>query len=317
MTKGVLQADGTRCYTENCRIHNRGALPAVGAASVVDDAARNGRFQTSSAIEKVLREHKKLYRTKKSLEEASDQIVDTFYNANNVLPFAVANISRAALMGEDKGFNDTYDWDKMVELSNHMLEGIKSVHRVEPGTRVVIAATGEIGTISEVHNPLAKTPYRVHTDNFGSKNDFKFFSRSDITKVAEPADDAPTRAWVAFAAPDETLLVNAPAELLRQESDPKRYNAQALRGLAVADQEGVRKEFAEIADKWDHATVDRSKGITKGAISRFLKDEAAAQRPWLNTHERENVREGIANILAYIAPEVKVPLLNRPATVSA
>lgn len=311
MAKRVLQADGTYCYTENCRVHNRGALPAVGAASVVDDAARNGRFQTSSAIEKVLREHKKLYRTKKSLDEASEQIVDTFYNANNTMDpsFAVANISRAALMGEDKGFNDTYDWDKMVELSTHMLEGIKAVHRVEPGTRVVIGSTGETGTISEVHNPLAKTPYRVHTDSSGSKNDFKFFSRSDITKVAEPADDAPTRAWVAYAAPDETLLVNAPAKILRQESDPKRYNAQALRGLAVADQPKVREELEEIAAKWDRATVDRSKGITKGAITRFLVDEAAAQRPWLNTHERENVREGIANILAYIAPEVKVPRL--------
>jgi hypothetical protein len=311
MAKRVLQADGTYCYTENCRIHNRGALPAIGGASVVDDASRTTRLKSLDAIQEALTQHKNLYKTKKSLEEASEQIVDTFYNANNTLPFAVANISRVALLGEDKGFQDTYDWDRMVELSTHMLDGIKAAHRVDQNSRVVIAATGETGTVSETHNLLASKPFRVHTDDFGSRNDFKFFSRSELVKVDVPEDDAPTRKWVAYAKPDETLLVNAPAELLRQESDPARYNAQALRGIAPKDHAAVRAELGEIADKWDRATVDRSKGVTKSAIARFLKDEAGAARPWLTMEESENVRDAISNILAYVAPEVKVPRITR------
>lgn len=319
MAKRVLQADGTYCYTDNCRVHDRSGLPAVGAASLVADAGRATRTEVTGLIQQALTEHKSLYKTKKSLTEASEQITDTLYNANNMSPFAIANMTRVALAGTDKGFNDTYDWDRMVELSSHILDGAKAAHRIERGTRVVISATGETGTVSETHNPLSPRPFRVHTDSASSTNDFKFFSRSEIVKLNEPSSDAPAREQVAYAAPDATLKTSLVSALLREESDPERYNAQGLRGVTGGEYGllSLRDELQQVAHKWDSAHDGLSSArVTKGKISRFLRDEHRAARPWLNTEERENVRDAIANILAYTDAGAKVQRLTQPVAVA-
>jgi hypothetical protein len=302
MAKRVLQADGSYCYTENCKIHDR--LPAVGLASLVHDAQRGTRRDTVTAIESVLAQHKKLYRTKKPLHDVAEQITDSLWNADqrgNV----IGNIARRALKGEEKGFNDEYDWEKMKSLSDHIQGAIVREHQLDVGTRVIVADTGQIGHVKVADGTPAwlagsnPSHFQVEIEDNGRRTN-RSYTRAQLVKVNDvDAESLLAREQIAYAQEDELLPANVVSDLLRQEVADETYNAHALRGVGRDTRGTVQAEFRELAELWDasyqHAT------ISKDAIVRYLNRQTRVQHPNLDMDEAADYYQGLANLTAYLS----------------
>jgi hypothetical protein len=303
MAKRVLQADGSYCYTENCKIHDR--LPAVGLASLVHDAQRGTRRDTVEAIEEVLRVHKKLYRTKKPLHDVAEQITDSLWNADQRAGNLIGNIARRALKGEEKGFNDEYDWEKMTSLSDHIQAAIVREHQLDVGTRVIVAETGQIGHVKIADGTPAwlagpgPRQFQVEIEDNG-RPATRAFTRTQLVKINDIADeDLLAREQIAYAQENDLLPAHVVSDLLRQEVADDTYNAHALRGSASETRTIVQAEFRELADLWDASYQHET--ISKDNIVRYLNRQTRVKHANLDLDEAADYYQGLSNVGAYLA----------------
>lgn len=56
MARRVKQADGSYCYTENCRVHNRSLSDSTGLEAVLADAKETQRQQFATTTAEFIRE---------------------------------------------------------------------------------------------------------------------------------------------------------------------------------------------------------------------------------------------------------------------
>lgn len=297
MGKRVQQADGTYCYTENCRIHDRGDSNLTGAAAVIADNNRNTygvlANRISDTILYVIPEF-----SKKQANNIGNKLVDDIYNTGDTGPAQIGYKIAELIEGEGTALTPT-QMEKYYEIGHMVSSELFKKLVIQQGDQVIIKETGERGYVME-GSTFGNGRVRVDTQSLSGKN-YSFYTADEVAKI-QPNTSGLAREQIVSTSPDMLIHKETVYKLLDQETSVDTRNPQGLNGLSNEDALLVREEVIEAATRfqkgYDHDT------LTKGRIIRFVREEAAKNRTWLDEDDRETVRAGFTRILNYIDPKV-------------
>jgi len=297
MGKRVLQADGSYCYTENCRIHDRGDDNFTGSAAVIRDNERNTYALIAERIAGVIKNKLPEIPTKQ-VNNISNKLVDDIYNTSETLPSELAQKMCDLVYGENAEIAPA-EWQKFYE-AGHMVNSELIVNlTMKPGDEVIIRETGERGIVTE-GSSFAGSRVRVSTEN-ASNNDFKFFEPQEVAKI-QPNTKGLARELIVNSPRDILIHKSSLYDLLNEETSADTRNAQGLHGLTPEEAVVVRAQVMEEAEKFQRGYSHDT--LTKSRIIKFISEEAKKpNRTWLDEHDRALVQGAFTRILNYIEPK--------------
>lgn len=294
MGRKVPQPDGTNCYTENCRIHNRNNF--IGAEAAIYDAETTVRVQKVNSVTNILLERlgSVLYDPAKAAEHVVNRLEKTM-NTDDLPKY----IKEAIDKGKNKLPTQKWDEEKVWTASSLIRTELFNKSVILNGDQVIIKETGERGEVME-GNTFMGGLARVSTETRG-KNDFGWFKSDDLVKVVPATDDSPARQQILSAKKDSLLGKETLAAYIEEESNPAAANPQALHGLGSEKQKtAVQQELSEASERVRKGFSDT--GMTKDRMVRFLNDEFHKRRSWLDEVDRTNVKNAFFNLVNYLRP---------------
>lgn len=292
MARRVKQADGSYCYTENCRIHDRSG-DSTGLQAVVNDAkvARLNSFVSIAATE--LKERFNL-----SDEEATSigtRTVEGAMNSENgVSPFMISEAIKEASIAEGMDPTGIDTLASAYVIQNDMIQ--KAL--IKPGDEVILNETGERGTITEGSSAFGGS-IRFNPENIRSRNSFAWFSPNDVTKVTVD-ENAPARAQIVALPRDSYVPAKLVKQLFEEESSKTTPNAQAVKEFGrsgKAAKENLERFGTFLSEKYG------DKGLTKrnllSAITEMYDKPVARE---MSDSELKATKGGLRAILTYLDP---------------
>lgn len=300
MGKRVLQADGTYCYTDNCRIHDRNPEPVVGAAAIIRDSERNRYITIADDIAAYIKSETP--ELKNQAKNLGNELVDYIYNNSGVTAADLATHLYNMVYGDleqqiDGNQFDRKKYEKLYQVGQLVYHGTFHNLVVKEGDEVVIKSTGQRGTVSE-GSTFGNGRVRINTENGLS---FNWYTHKEVEKIL-PNPKGLAREQIISAPRDAVFPSKLFGKLLEQETDVATRNPQGLYGLSNEEALAVREEIVDdLAKRWVKGMS--GKEVTKFRFSRFLQEEIDKQRSWLSDEDRANVRQALKNIKDYIDPE--------------
>lgn len=301
MAKRVLQADGTYCYTEGCRIHDRSLESSVGSTSVIADARFRAVEQVRDSIRISIKELAE--GVTRNPFQNSDAVTRKLFHDNE--PLSGTSIGNMLVdEATQDGINpiSTGDAYKLYEAGRFAYGKIARDLIVTQGDQVILESTGQRGVVTEGSTAIGGR-VRVAVEDRFAPNDFAWHEPKDVVKI-QPATDENinyAREQIVAAPSDNYLPKESVYQLLDQETSVATRNPQALYDLTNEDQLTVREELMASAESFDKEFPRHQ--ITKGRIFQFLQDEAGKERSWLQPEDAAKVKKAYQNVLNYISPK--------------
>jgi hypothetical protein len=296
MARRVKQADGSYCYTENCRIHDRSG-DSTGLQAVLNDAkvsrAQVFADDTSHAIQSEL----------KVPDEVADRmgarVIETVMNSENgATAYTVAQAIHDAAIEEGL---DPYNWDTLpAAYATHNEMSHKAL--IRPGDEVILNETGERGTITEGTSTFGGA-VRFNPESIRSRNSFSWFDPSDVTKVI-PSEKSLVREQI-FAAPRDSLIpATTVKQLLDEETNKATRNAQGVKEVGRKGKV-ARENMLNLGDRIVKHYGSRA-GMTKGQIVSVLsKEYERPADPSMTDAEVKATKSALRNIITYLDPNTE------------
>lgn len=290
MGRRVKQADGKYCYTENCRIHDRGSVDSTGYNAIVDDLAHSQKQRVLSTTAKELKSL--TGGTEEQTSKAAEEIVASLFSrTSGVSPWEISETIKDkmvanGLTGSGEGVSATAYNIQYSRIQDNFIAS---------GDEVILKSTGERGVITE-GNAAFGGKVRFNPEDSRSRNSFAWFGAEDVVKVT---DDhmAPARQRI-VAQPRDALI---PASLVRsmfvQETDEDNRNAQAVKEFGRS-----KKVAAEALREYGEALSTRYKtsGLTKSHLVENLNREYQRPITGKTPAQIRAIKGGLRNIINYL-----------------
>ena len=292
MARRVKQADGSYCYTENCRIHDRSG-DSTGLKAVLNDA--------------------KVARAQVFAEDTS-QIVQSEFNVSEETASRIGARAIETLMNSE-GSVSAFDMGVAIKDASNA-EGVDlskfdimpaayAAHSaliqkaiIKHGDEVILNDNGERGRITEGNSGLGDD-VRFNPESIRSRNSFAWFSPSEVTKVVAN-EKAPARAQIVAMPRDEYVPAKLIKQLFSEESSKTTPNAQAVKEFGrsgKAARENLERFGNHLAEKFG------DRGLTKhnlmAAITEMYDKPVARE---MSDAELKATKGGLRGILTYLDP---------------
>lgn len=292
MARRVKQADGTYCYTENCRIHDRSG-DSTGLQAVLNDA-KVGRLNGFVASASSALQEQFNLREEEATSIGSRAIEGAMNSENGVTAYTISEAIKDAARAEGMDPSGLDTLPAAYIIHSEMI----TTALIKPGDEVILNDNGERGTIAEGSSAFGGA-VRFNPESSRSRNSFAWFQPSDVTKIT-PNEKAPARAQI-MAIPRDYFV---PAKLIKQlfieESSKTTPNAQAVKEFGrsgKAARANLERFGNHLAEKFgDH-------GLTKqnltAAIAQMYDKPVARE---MSDAELVATKGGLRGILTYLDP---------------
>lgn len=300
MGKRVKQADGSYCYTINCRVHDR-LTAAPGAGAVIYDAETAYYNSTEKIVLEALTEQKsfldKHAHRRHYLKKASRELVESYVKYGLPEPSEMNYQISRVIDGDAADLTaKPENWEMMSLLSQIIRSNLTRNSIISKGDQVVLRTTGQIGQVME-GSTLLGGRVRVHTED--GNDDFEWHQPGDVLKLDPTGNGLKARQKIISTAPDMYISKNEVRNLLEEEtntvSNPHPF---AYEGVPKENWLVVREELTEAGERFKNNYPHP--GAIRYRIIQFLKDEERKSRTWISEEERTHVRTGFQNIINYL-----------------
>lgn len=300
MARRVKQADGSYCYTENCRIHDRSHSDSTGLQAVLADAKESTRKRYAEGTANILT--KAINIDEGMARELSDQIVDTAFNSEEgINAYAISDILQRAA-NDPLGDQDADNLNASYKIYNSLLKG----QIIRQGDEVILNETGERGVITEGDTSFGGT-VRFNPENIHSRNSFSWFVHTAVTKVTAD-ENSLAREQILAASRDALIPVPLVKQMLEEETSKTTRNAQGLREFSKSGDAQTSKQMMkwfgdDLADKYGN------RGLTKQTLILALTKRSSTPYPGqdhASPHVQVALNEanaGLRNLLNYLDPQ--------------
>lgn len=291
MARRVKQADGSYCYTENCRIHDRSG-DSTGLQAVLNDAkvSRLNGFVTTAAT--TFQEQFNL-----SEEEATSigarAIEEIMNHKTGVTPYSLSEAIKDAARAEHMNPTGINTLSAAYTIHNEIIQTAV----VRRGDEVILNETGERGTIAEGDSGFGGM-VRFNPENLHSRNSFAWFEPNEVTKLT-PNDKAPARVQIVATPEDEYVPAKLIKQLFTEESSKDTPNAQAVKefGRSGKAARANLEKFGEyLAEKFP-------KGLSRQNLTAAIAQ--AYDKPIvreMSDAELKATKGGLRGLLTYLDP---------------
>lgn len=301
MARRVKQADGSYCYTENCRIHDRSFSDSTGLQAVLTDAKEAKRKEYSEGASNILLETVNIEET--TAKELADKIIDMTFNSDEeVSPYAISAVLQKAATNDALGDTDFLNLDAAHRIYN----SLRKNSIVRQGDEVILNENGERGTITEGDTGFGGV-VRFSPENIHSRNSFSWFKANEVTKLT--ADNNSLAREQILAMPrDNYIPTSLVKKMMMEESGKKIRNAQGTREFSKSGEaetsRGMMLHFSEgLLAKHGEKGVSRRqliKALTERIDTVYPGQDYAPEN--LQVALRET-KAGFRNILSYLDPQ--------------
>lgn len=289
MARRVKQADGSYCYTENCRIHDRSFQDSTGRAAVIADL-RESQRKTAVATAVGVLTPKYGSKGPEVAERAIHAAVDS---KGRLDPYTLASVLSGAIRASDI---EQVPGDAL-EQAHEIANAYTQQAAIRGGDEVFLNETGERGTITE-----GDTRYgglvRFNPESMNSRNSFAWFAHKDLTKIMTD-ENTPAREQIIATPRDHIVSTPLVRQMLEEESSTDTRNPQAAREFRRSGK-AAREAYTEFADKFEAKYQGRS--ITRGHVVKLLNDEYQRPMPGKTEAELRAIKGGLRNIISYLNP---------------
>lgn len=293
MARRVKQSDGTYCYTDNCRIHDRSLSDSTGLEAVIADAREAQRVQYSALAADVLKEKLGEFIPEELHSDIANKVMTgVFHVESGSIPMAIAEELKRVAEGKSILLSEM----ECVETAHQIYTQMDRSSIINRGDEVILNDTGERGTISEGSTAFDGV-IRFNPEDSKSRNSFSWFRNSDVTKVSPHANSL-AREEILAAPRDALIPAEKVREMIQQETSPKTRNAQANREFSKRNGNLSRSILREFGDKLNERF--EGKGLTKAHIIRVLNAEYQRPQPELSRDQISEVKAGLGNIIIYL-----------------
>lgn len=300
MARRVKQADGSYCYTENCRIHDRSHSDSTGLQAVLADAKEAQRKVHSAGAARILMETINI--DEGMAHQLSDQIIDTAFNSEEgVSAYSISAVLQQAT-NDPLGDQDADNLNASYRIYNSLQKN--SI--IRQGDEVILNENGERGTITEGDTGFGGV-VRFNPENMHSRNSFAWFKASEVTKLTA-GHNSLARERILAAPRDSYIPTSLIKQMMVEETNPKTRNPQVTREFSKGGDAATTKQMMvwfsdDLKDKYGE------RGVTKKQLINALnerintpypgQDHASSQ---LQTALNES-KAGFRNILSYLDPK--------------
>lgn len=291
MARRVKQADGSYCYTENCRIHDRSG-DSTGLQAVINDAKvtrLNGFVSTASTT---FQEQFNL-REEEATSVGSRAIEKAMNSENGVTPYTLSEAIKDSAREEGLDPTGIDTLPAAYIIHNDMIQTAV----VRQGDEVILNETGERGTIVEGNSGFGGL-VRFNPENIRSRNSFAWFEPREVTKLL-PNDKAPARVQIVATPRDEYVPAKLIKQLFEEESSKTTPNAQAVKEFGrsgKAARENLERFGTYLADNFP-------KGLSKRNLTAAIAqayDKPVARE--MSDAELKATKGGLRAMLTYLDP---------------
>ena len=297
MGKRVRQPDGTYCYTPGCRIHERFDTKEGVDAVVYDMRKLLFKDQEKSVLNLLKGQEDFLtegptrqIHIRQLARQLSESLSD---NGVPGVPDLNLRIGRMFGWSDNDITMDSDIWDKLSTLSLEISSAVSETASYLPGDHVAFVEGGA-GVVSKT--PPLRGPVTVMTVRNGRREMVTVPSDS-IVRLMSTQTHARTR--IVALTDKETITSKVVSDLLDEETDnSERDDTMAYHNVPSRSMPAVRQELVEAGNRFNSGFADQE--VTKTRILRFLHDEAAKRRTWLDLEDREPVQTAFNNILRYL-----------------
>jgi hypothetical protein len=292
MARRVKQADGSYCYTDNCRIHDRSG-DSTGLQAVINDAKVSRLNAFAANASKALQSE--LNVAEDIADKLGQRVVEAAMNSENgVTPYTLSEGIKDA--AREEGI-DSSDWETTSAayvVQNNMIQ----TALIKQGDEVVLNETGERGTITEGNSAFGGT-VRFNPESIRSRNSFAWFQPNDVTKVVAN-DKSLAREQIFAASRDSLIPATTVKQLLDEETNKETRNAQGVKEVGRKGKV-VRENMLHLGNRI--ATVYGSTGMTKSRILSVLnKEYDRPADPSMTDAEVKATKSALRNIITYLDP---------------
>lgn len=293
MSRRVKQADGSYCYTENCRIHDRSG-DSTGLQAVINDAKVSRLSSFAANASKALQSE--LNVPKDTADRLGQRVVESAMNSENgVTPYTLSEGIKDA--AREEGI-DSSDWETTSAayvVQNNMIQ----TALIKPGDEVILNETGERGTITEGNSAFGGT-VRFNPESIRSRNSFAWFQPSDVTKVVAN-DNSLAREQILAASRDSLIPASIVKQMLNEETSKTTRNAQGLKEVGK-QASAARANILALGDKLESQFGSRT-GLTKSHVVEQLTQayDSPADKA-VPAAEVKATKSALRNIITYLDP---------------
>lgn len=290
MGRRVKQADGRYCYTENCRIHDRGSVDAVGYAAVADDLAQSRKERIMSTAARELKSV--TGGTDEQTGKAAEEIVNSLFSrTSSVSPWDISEAIKDKMVANGL----TASGEGIDATAYNIQYSMMKDNFIAPGDEVILKETGERGVITE-GNAAFGGKVRFNPESSRSRNSFAWFDPSEVTKLGEDST-APARVRILAQPRDELIPSNLVRNMFVQETSEESRNPQALKEVGRSKTVAVQaiREYGE-------ALSNRYKdtGLTRRQLVDNLNKEYQRPVEGKTPAQVRAIKSGIRNIINYL-----------------
>lgn len=295
MARRVKQADGSYCYTENCRVHNRSLTDSTGLEAVLADAKETQRQQFATTTAEIYQ--RVLEVKEKDAQKLAERTIDTMLGGGEGASLFVV-IEDLQRMSKEERIG-SYMWSTM-DTAREVQDALRQQTVISQGDEVILKETGERGTISEGNTTFGGN-IRFNPENINSRNSFQWFKASDVAKIT--ADQNSLARERILAAPRDALIPpHLVKQMIREETSKRTRNSQAAREFTkFGDSVHSKSVMLDFCD--DLRLKYGEKGMTKKTLLKELRERVDTPYEGVGA-ALPQARKGFRNILSYLDPTV-------------
>ena len=292
MARRVKQADGSYCYTENCRIHDRSG-DSTGVQAIINDAkiTRLNSFVSTASV--TFKDQFNL-REEEAASIGSRAIEGAMNSENGVTPYTLSEAIKDAARAEGMDPTGLDTLPAAYIIHSEMI----TTALIKPGDEVILNATGERGVIAEGNSAFGGA-VRFNPESIRSRNSFAWFQPSDVTKVV--ADEKSlAREQIVAAGRDHLIPVKLIKQLLDEETSKTTRNAQGVKEMG-RQAKAARANLLAFGDKIEEQFPREhfSKNNALAFLVRAYDRPIAREMP---EAELKATKSALRNIITYLDP---------------
>lgn len=295
MARRVKQADGSYCYTENCRIHDRSLSDSTGLEAVLADARETQRKQFAKTTAKMF--HTTLKVSEKDAQKFADRVIDNMLGINGG-PSSMMILEELQRLGREETLG-SYAWHTM-DTTNAIHNELRRQSVISQGDEVILNETGERGTITEGNTTFGGA-VRFNPEGLHSRNSFAWFKADEVTKVTADHDSL-ARERILAAPRDALIPTHLVKQMVREETNKRTRNPQAAREFTkFGDSVHSKMVMLDFCD--DLRLKYGEKGMTKQTLLKELRERVDTPYEGMGA-ALPQARKAFRNILTYLDPTV-------------
>lgn len=298
MAKKVLQDDGKYCYTENCKIHNRGSANSL--VTVIKDVEKTFYRNLGENVADVIRSEANSLGLHPSVSgksaEIAREVVAEIMSGSNASYGTIAHSLHEKLVNDGSSLDSASEEtiDKFYRLGYSVYDTMTKATVIAQGDEVIIASTGARGRVMEGGSSMGGR-LRVEEENPKGSN-YQWFQPTEVLKLF-PSESALAREHIVASPRFDFNSGETIAKLFDEESSNLTENPQGLKGLNPKEQAVARIEFM---DSGRRVAAGVKNGWTRDRLAGFVRNESERRFSWLEPEYRDAVKKSYKNLLDYL-----------------